>query len=70
MSRTIDDLADLPDGTDATVVARDDGAELSSEQIADLAKANAEADRGELVAAEEILRRLDARRARSATSRS
>ena len=61
-----DDFATLPEGTDVTVVAPDEpGAdiELTAEQVDDLAAANAEADRGELVTAEDVLRRLDARRA-------
>ena len=57
-----DDFADLPEGTAVTVVAPDGDADLDAEQLADLAEANAEADRGELVPAEEVLRRLDLRR--------
>lgn len=63
-----DEFADLPDGTAVTVVAPDEGTALTPEQISDLEEANAEADRGELLPAEDVLRMLDERRERRAAS--
>jgi hypothetical protein len=50
----------LPEGTVVTLLAReaDETFELSSELEAELFESLAEADRGELVSAEEVLRKL------------
>lgn len=55
----------LEEGTSVTVLARDDegGFALTPEQEADLLLSIAEADRGELVSAEEVLARLARRHA-------
>ncbi len=54
-----DEAVDLPEGATVTVVADDEeGFDLTPEQEAELAEALDEADRGELVPAEELLARL------------
>ncbi len=63
------EFANRPEGTAVTVVAPDEAVELTAEQLDDLAAANDEADRGELVPAEDVLRALDARRARQPSPR-
>jgi predicted transcriptional regulator len=59
-----DELARLPEGTSVEVVTVDDSAdlELSSDEIAELNEAHDQADRGQLVPAAEVLRRLADRR--------
>jgi glucokinase len=53
----------LEEGTSVTVLARDEegSIDLTPEQEAELLLASAEADRGELVSAEEVLARLGRR---------
>lgn len=59
-----DDLAALPEGTAVSVLAPGDEDDVpTTAQLDDLDAAHEEADRGELVAAEDVLGRLDARRA-------
>ncbi len=59
-----DDLAGLPDGTTVSVLApAGDEAALTAEQLDDLDIAHDEADREELAPAEDVMRRLDSRRA-------
>jgi predicted transcriptional regulator len=55
-----DDGIELAEGSRVTVIAREAGApsELSAEDEAELAESMAEADRGEVVSAEELFRRL------------
>ena len=57
----VDEPTDLPDGTELELVAVDAGDEewnLTEEQIAELQESMAQADRGEIVPAEEVLRDL------------
>ncbi len=62
------DGAELEEGEVVTIVARDaedvEGIEVSEEEEEELVAAMAEADRGELVDAEEVFARLRARYAR------
>lgn len=62
------DGAELEEGEVVTIVARDaedvDGVELSAEEEDELVAAMAEADRGELVDADEVLAQLRARNIR------
>jgi len=56
----LDEGLELPEGSRVTVIA-DDGelsAELTEEQEAEIAESIAEADRGEVISAAELLRRL------------
>jgi hypothetical protein len=55
-----EDGVTLPEGTTVTVIAGewDAPAELSPEEEAELAESIAEADRGEVISAAELLRRL------------
>jgi hypothetical protein len=54
-----DDGVELPEGTQVTVVADSPGeVELTSAQEEELLKSIREADRGEVVSAEDLLRRL------------
>jgi predicted transcriptional regulator len=55
-----DDGIELAEGSRVTVIAREAGAQsdLSAEDEAELAESIAEADRGEVVSAEELFRRL------------
>ncbi len=54
----------LEEGASVTVIAKDDeqGFTLTSEQEAELLKCIAEADRGDLISAEEVLERLSKRK--------
>ena len=55
-----DDGVELPEGSRVTVIAEDADAhfELTAAQEAELAESIAEADRGEVISAAELLRRL------------
>jgi hypothetical protein len=55
-----DEDVELPEGSRVTVIAdeRDAPLELTPEQDAELAESIAEADRGEVISAEELFRRL------------
>ena len=55
-----DDGIELPEGSRVTEIAREAGAQsdLSAEDEAELVESIAEADRGEVVSAEELFRRL------------
>jgi hypothetical protein len=55
-----DEGVELPEGSRVTVIAdeRDAPLELTPEQDAELAESIAEADRGEVISAEELFRRL------------
>ncbi len=55
-----DEGVDLPEGSRVTVIAEglEAPASLTAEQEADLAESIAEADRGELISAEDLYRRL------------
>ncbi len=55
-----DDGVELPEGSRVTVIAEDAEApfELTAAQEAELAESIAEADRGEVISAAELLRRL------------
>jgi hypothetical protein len=62
--KVILDGVSLEEGTAVTVLARDDegGFDLTPEQEAELLLSIAEADRGEMVSAEEVLAKLASRR--------
>ena len=62
--KVVVDGAPLEEGASVTVLARDDerGFTLSPEEEAELLLSIAEADRGEMVSAEEVLERLHRRR--------
>jgi hypothetical protein len=55
-----DEDVELPEGSRVTVIAdeREAPFELTAEQNAELAESIAEADRGEVISAEELFRRL------------
>ena len=55
-----DEGVELPEGSRVTVIAdaREAPVELTPEQEADLAESIAEADRGDVISAAEVLRRL------------
>jgi hypothetical protein len=55
-----DEGVELPEGSRVTVIAdeRDAPLELTPEQDAELAESIAEADRGDVISAEELFRRL------------
>lgn len=62
--KVVVDGAPLEEGTSVTVLARDDdrGFTLSPEEEAELLLSIAEADRGEVIPAEEVLEKLARRR--------
>jgi hypothetical protein len=55
-----DEGVELPEGSRVTVIAdeREGPLELTAEQEADLAESIAEADRGEVISADDLFRRL------------
>ncbi len=55
-----DEAIELPEGSRVTVIAdeREAPVELTAEQEAELAESIAEADRGDVISAAEVLRRL------------
>jgi len=55
----VNDDEPLPEGADVVItITEQDDPELTAEQLAELDASIAEADRGELIPAEEVLRRL------------